>query len=240
MYKLPSGPLANCAGRNQLSFDARNFLTGARNALSLRATTNIAVSVNQNAQTLTVDGTTYDGVQFITINGNNNGDTISIFSNDENGAIGAAVNGGSGNDTLSVSDMTGVIHGGGGQDTLTLNNSIYGEVYGDTGSDTIFVSGDSIDAQIVAGTGNTMVDATRNNYGVVIAGSSGDDTLFGSAYDDQIYGNGGNDIMYGFGGNDTFYSTGGVVVGGCDGVNVAYVQTGSYVSCYNTQFIYNY
>lgn len=203
-------------------------------------TNNIAVDVNQDAQTFALDGTTYQNVQHVTINGNNNGDTISVNSDSEWGYIGCDVNGGAGNDTISLNELSGVIHGGGGQDNLTLRDSFYGEVYGDCGSGSIYVVGDSAGAQINAGTGNTLVDATQSNYGVTIHGGAGNDTLYGSAYDDEIFGGGGNDKMYGVAGNDTFYSTGGVVVGSANGTNTAYVPTGTYVACYNTQFIYSY
>jgi Ca2+-binding RTX toxin-like protein len=203
-------------------------------------TTAINVSVDQNAETFTLDGTTYSNVQHIVINGNDQGDTITVNSNDEYGYIGADVNGGAGNDTINLNELSGVIHGGGGQDTLTLRDSWFGEVYGDTGSDSIYVIGDSYGAQVVAGTGNTLIDASQSNYGLSLYGGPGNDTIYGSNYDDQIYGGGGNDYLYGLGGNDTFYSTGGVVVGSCNGTNTVYEPTGAYVTCYNCQFIYSY
>jgi Ca2+-binding RTX toxin-like protein len=203
-------------------------------------TTSINVSVDQTAETFSLDGTTYANVQHIVINGNDAGDTITVNSNDEYGYIVADVNGGAGNDTITLSALTGVIHGGGGQDTLTLRDSWQGEVYGDSGSDNIYVAGDSYGAQVQAGTGNTLIDASQSNFGLSLYGGAGNDTIYGTAYDDQIYGGGGNDYLYGIGGNDTFYSTGGVVVGSSGGTNTAYVPTGTYVTCYNTQFVYSY
>jgi len=203
-------------------------------------TTSITVAVDQNAETFSLDGATYPNVQHIVINGNDAGDTITVNSNDEWGYIGCVVNGGAGNDTISLNELAGVIHGGGGQNSLTLRDSWYGEVYGDVGSGSIYVIGDIFAAQVVAGTGNTLIDASQSNYGLYIYGGAGSDTVYGSAYDDQISGGGGTDYLYGLGGNDTFFSTGGVVVGSSNGTNVAYVPTGMYVSCYNTQFVYSY
>jgi Ca2+-binding RTX toxin-like protein len=200
----------------------------------------INIAVSQATDQFSLDGTTYSNVSYITVNGHGPNDNISVASDDEYGSIGCAVNGSNGNFGHSVSGLSAVIHGGGGNDTLSLKDSIYGEVYGDSGSDNIFVSGDCFDAQIQGGTGNCTIDASQNNSGVVIVGGAGNDTLYGSAYDDQIYGGGGSDVMYGGGGNDTFYSTGGVIYGGTDGTNVAYVPTGTYVPCYNVQYVYSY
>ena len=200
----------------------------------------INISVSQNNDTFTLDGVTYPGVSYITVNGNGGNDTINVSSADGSyGPIGCAINGGWGNDTISM-NVDGVIHGGAGDDTISLRDSFYGEVYGDSGNDKIYVSGDCIDPQIYGGTGNCLIDASQNNYGVVIHGGTGNDTLIGSAYDDTIYGDGGYDVMYGNGGNDTFYSTGGVIYGGSGGTNVAYVPTGMYVPVYNVQFVYAY
>ena len=203
-------------------------------------TTNINVNVDQNSGTFSLDGTTYANVQHIVINGNDAGDTISVNSNNEYGWIAANINGGAGNDTITLNALSGVIHGGAGDDTLTLRDSWFGEVYGDTGADRIYVAGDSFGAQVVAGTQNTLIDASQSNFGLTLHGGPGNDTVYGSAYDDQIYGGGGGDYLYGLGGNDTYYCTGGVVVGGPGGTNTAYVPTAIYIPCYNTQFIYNY
>lgn len=200
----------------------------------------INISVSQATAQFSLDGATYSNVSYITVNGHGPDEHISVVSDDEYGSIGCAVNGGNGNATISVSDLSAVIYGGSGDNTLSLKDSIYGEVYGGGGNNNIYVSGDCFGAQIAGGSGNDMIDTSQNNSGVVIYGGRGNDTLIGSAYDDQIYGGGGNDVMYGGGGNDTFYSTGGVIYGGTDGTNVAYVPTGTYVPCYNVQYVYSY
>lgn len=197
----------------------------------------VAIAVSQNDQTMTVNGVTYPGVSYITVNGGTGDSAISVTSVDGQGSIGCAINGGGGNQTIST-NLSAVIHGGTGNDVIYLHDSFYGEVYGDSGNDRIFIMGDCVNPMIYGGSGNCLIDASQNNYGVVIHGGTGNDTIYGSPYDDMIYGDGGIDFMYGVGGNDTFYSTGGVIYGSSGGNNVAYVPTGLYVPCYNVQTVY--
>jgi Ca2+-binding RTX toxin-like protein len=199
----------------------------------------IDITVSQADGTMTLDGVTYPDVSYVTVNGFGGNDRISVVAADGWGAIGAAANGGDGNDKIFL-NIDGVVHGDAGNDLLTLGNSFYGEVYGDDGNDTIKAVADCIGAQIDGGAGDDYVDASLSNFGVTLRGGAGNDTLIGSAYDDEIYGGGGSDVMYGGGGNNTFYSTGGVVYGGTDGFNVAYVPTGTYVACYDTQFVFQW
>lgn len=201
----------------------------------------INIAVSQANSTFTLDGVTYSNVAYIVVNGNGNNDQITVTSDNELGPIGCAVNAGGGNDNISVSDLTAVIHGGSGNDTIALKDSFYGEVYGDGGSDNIYVIGDCLDAEIVGGTGGPdMIDAWYSNYGVTIYGGPANDTIYGSRYDDVIYGGGGTDTIYGNGGNDTFYSSGGIIIGASDGGdNTAYIPTGSNVTCINVQNIFH-
>jgi Ca2+-binding RTX toxin-like protein len=200
----------------------------------------INIAISQANSTFTLDGVTYSNVSYITVNGNGSNDQISVTSDNEQGAIACAVNGGGGNDMIAVSDLSAVIHGGAGHDTIALKDSFYGEVYGDNGSDNIYIKGDCIGAEVVGGTGGpNLIDASQSNYGVTLYGGPGDDTIYGSQYDDEIFGNGGNDIIYGNGGNDTIYSSGGLIIGGSNGGNnTAYIPTGSNVTCINIQNIF--
>ncbi|HSZ56688.1 MAG TPA: hypothetical protein VK797_13555 [Tepidisphaeraceae bacterium] len=200
----------------------------------------VNVAVSQANDTFTLDGVTYSNVAYITVNGNGNSDQLNVTSDNEQGPIGCAINGGGGNDSISASGLTAVIHGGSGNDNITLKDSFYGEVYGDSGSDNIYVVGDCLDAEIVGGSGGSnMIDAWNSNYGVTIYGGPGNDTIYGTRYDDEIYGGGGNDTIYGNGGNDTIYSSGGLIIGGSDGGdNTAYIPTGANVTCVNIQNIF--
>jgi Ca2+-binding RTX toxin-like protein len=200
----------------------------------------INVAVSQGNDTFTLNGATYSNVAYITVNGNGGDDQMSVVSDNEYGPIGCAVNGSNGNDSILVSGLTGVVHAGGGNNTIQLQDSFYGQVFGDTGSDNIYVVGDCWGAEIVGGTGPNLIDASRSNYGLTIYGGPANDTILGSSYDDQIYGEGGNDAMYGNGGNDTFYSNGGLIVGTNDGgVNTAYIPSGANVTCINVQYIFS-
>jgi Ca2+-binding RTX toxin-like protein len=203
------------------------------------AANSINVAVSQGNDTFTLNGVTYPNVSYITVNGNGGDDQISVVSDNEYGPIGCAVNGSDGNKNILVDGLTGVIHAGGGNNNIQLQDSFYGQVFGDSGSNNIYVVGDCAGAEIVGGAGPNMIDASRSNYGLTIYGGPGDDTIYGSAYDDQIYGGGGNDMMYGGGGNDTFYSSGGTVVGANDGgINTLYSQGGANVTTINVQYIF--
>ena len=203
------------------------------------STNAINIAVSQANSTFTLDGVTYPNVAYIVVNGGSNNEQISVTSDNENGPIGCAVNAGGGNDTISVSDLTAVIHGGSGNDNIALRDSFYGEVYGDGGSDNIYVIGDCLDAEIVGGSaGSNMIDAWGSNYGVTVYAGPGNDTVYGSRFDDVIYG-GRNDTLYGNGGNDTFYGNGGIIIGGSDGGdNTLYIPTGSNVTSINVQNIF--
>ena len=71
------------------------------------------------------------------------------------------------------------------------------------------------------GDGNDLIDASANNYGVVLHGGAGDDVLYGSVHDDELYGDGGNDSFYGDGGNDIIYNGTAVGCGNPDTVCTA-------------------
>jgi Ca2+-binding RTX toxin-like protein len=184
----------------------------------------INVSVSQDDQTFTLDGTTYTGVSYIFVYGKGGNDIINV-SAPHPGSIAASIDGGDGNDQLSL-NFDGGVWGGEGDDIINIADSFQGVVSGDGGNDQIFVKGECVDPEILGGDGNDLIDASQNNYGVVIRGGEGDDTLFGSQYDDQIYGDAGSNQLYGLGGNDTLYSRNGSLdtLDGGDGRNFAYAD----------------
>lgn len=184
----------------------------------------IVVSVSQDDGTFTLDGNTYTDVSYIYVYGNAGNDTIQV-SAPAPGSIGASVDGGDGADHLSL-NFDGGIWGGAGDDVIDLADSFQGNVSGDAGDDRVTVQGECVDADIDGGDGNDYIDASLNDYRVVIRGGEGNDTIYGSQYNDQIYGDGGSNYLYGLGGNDTFYCQNGSAdnVDGGGGTNFMYAD----------------
>ena len=85
------------------------------------------------------------------------------------------------------------------------------------------------------------IDASGNNYGVLIHGGAGDDIICGSAYDDDIYGDEGSDMIYGLGGNDVIYaqdSGGADWVSGGEGYDVFYGNMSDIIGDSSVEVIY--
>src|SRR5688572_17143276 len=170
----------------------------------------IVVSVSQEEGTIAFDGQVYSA-SYVSVYGYGGNDTIEV-SGGGLGDIGGSVSAGEGDDTVNLG-IDGAIWGGTGCDMLYLANSFRGEAYGEDGDDHIYISGETIDAEIVGGEGDDLINAQGNNYGLALQGGAGNDTIFGSHYNDQIFGGGGTDFLYGGGGNDNFYE-GAFVSGG--------------------------
>jgi Ca2+-binding RTX toxin-like protein len=164
----------------------------------------ILVAVSMSAETFTLDGTAYGGVAYVSVFGYGGDDHIHV-SGDGFGYIGSGITAGDGDDEVSL-NFDGAIWAGHGSDTLYLRDSFRGEVYGEVGDDRMYVSGQTIDAEINGGPGNDLIDASGNDYGVVIRGGDGDDTIYGSAHDDQLYGEAGTNVIFGNGGSDAIYA----------------------------------
>ena len=184
----------------------------------------IVVSVSQDDQSFTLDGVTYTGVYYIYVFGHGGNDVISV-SAPSAGSIAASIDGGDGNDQLSL-NFDGGIWGGEGDDVINLADSFRGVVSGDGGNDQIFVKGECVDPQISGGDGDDLIDASQNNYRVVVHGGNGNDTIFGSEFNDQLYGDAGANHLYGLGGNDTIYCRNGEAdeVDGGAGTNFMYAD----------------
>jgi Ca2+-binding RTX toxin-like protein len=164
----------------------------------------IDVSVDMDAQTFTLDGDTYDGVEFILVYGNGGDDTIDLHASSP-GYIGTAVNGGDGRDAVTV-NFDGSVWGGAGNDRIELSDAFRGQVFGEDGNDEIYVSGQCAGAEIYGGNGSDRIDASDNRYGVTARGGAGDDLIIGSAFGDRIYGDEGGDVIYGGAGSDAIYA----------------------------------
>lgn len=185
----------------------------------------ITATINMAEETLTVDGTTYAGAVYVVAYGYAGYDEISITSVDGAGLIGAGVSGGDDHDVITLG-VDGGVWAGAGDDTLYLFDSFRGEAYGEAGHDYFCIAGASVDAMVRGGDGHDYVDCTGNDYGVVVFGDAGNDTIFGSAYADDLYGGEGNDYLNGGGGDDMLHVDGGGndTVSGGDGQDVAYVD----------------
>jgi Ca2+-binding RTX toxin-like protein len=163
----------------------------------------INVSVNRAAATMTVEGTTYTGVQYINVIAGDGADTVQV-SGTGSGSVACSIDGGAGNDTISL-NFDGGIWGGSGDDTVTLSDAFRGYVQGDDGADFITVLGNCVNAEIHGGDGPDGIDASGNHYGVVADGGTGNDVVIGSQYDDELYGGAGTDYVDAQGGNDIIY-----------------------------------
>ncbi len=185
----------------------------------------IVVSINMAEESLTVNGTTYQSAGYVIAYGYGGNDSITITSVDGAGIIGASVMAGDGHDTV-VLGVDGGIWGGQGNDDIYLLDSFRGEAYGEAGNDSMHISGLTTDAQIAGGDGHDFIDCSGNQYGVVVYGGNGNDTIIGSAYADELYGEEGNDVIEAGGGNDMIYAQGGGCdqINGGDGQDIAYVD----------------
>ena len=162
----------------------------------------IVISVDQNARAFTLNGVTYGGVNFISVNGLGGNDYITVAGS--SGPVGCSITDGDGNDSVSLS-MSGSIHVGNGQDVVSLKDSFQGTVYTGNGNDQIYVSGQCIDAVIYGGNGNDLIDASGNLYGVSIFAGNGSNTIYGSNSDDLITVGSGSNVICCLNGNDTVY-----------------------------------
>ena len=160
----------------------------------------ITIDVDQVAQTFTLDGQTYSGVQQIAVYGKGGNDLI-LVAGSPGFNVSASIDGGSGDDILSL-NFDGSVAGGSGNDRIYLYDSFQGSASGGSGDDYIWISGACFQAIVNGDEGDDWIDASSNFYGVFIHGGTGNDVIFGSNFDDQIFSDGGNDAIYALGGRD--------------------------------------
>jgi Ca2+-binding RTX toxin-like protein len=164
----------------------------------------INVSLDMENATLSFNDTQYSDVAYIIVNGGGGNDTINVIATAP-ADIGATINGDDGGD-LIICNFDAIISAGGGRDEIHLGDAYDGQVYGDAGADTIYISGNCAGAVVDGGAGGDLIDATGNLYGATLYGGAGDDQIYGSEYGDTIYAGSGADIIVAFGGNDLIYS----------------------------------
>ena len=175
----------------------------------------INISLDMQNGTMSFNDTEYAGVAYIMVNGGGGNDTISVVATAP-GQIAAGINGDEGCDFIAC-NFDAVISGGNGGDEIHLGDAYDGMVFGDGGSDCIYVSGYCLGAVIDGGTGGDFIDATESLFGVTIYGGTGDDQIYGSNYDDTIYGGTGADIIVALNGQDGIYSAGDGAIDWIDG-----------------------
>ncbi|BAY27535.1 hemolysin-type calcium-binding region [Calothrix sp. NIES-2100] len=188
-----------------------NFSAITNNVLLPNATTLITVKDPVKANVSTTLGTTDNNLLLTgaaAINGTGNSADNIILGNSGNNIL----DGGDGNDTLDSGDGNDTLIGGNGSDRLD----------GGAGIDTVresadvnFILSDSqlqglgVDAlnnieqaDLTAGTGNNILDASGFSGNALLSGQAGEDLLMGGLGNDTLNGGDGNDILSGGVGND--------------------------------------
>jgi Ca2+-binding RTX toxin-like protein len=162
----------------------------------------INISVAMGERTFSLEGQTYNNVNFVSVWGYGGSDAIIVSGDGPYATISAAIHGGPGDDQLAL-NFDGSLWAGDGNDALILSNAFRGEVYAGLGDDVAYCLGENIEAVVYGEEGNDVLNAGNNNYGLFIYGGSGHDLLQGSPYADYLDGGNGRDTIHGGGGNDT-------------------------------------
>src|SRR5205823_11750638 len=116
---------------------------------------NIEVSISQEEQTFTMNGTTFGNVSFITVNSNGGHDVVNVTSSGI-GPIAAAVDAGDGSDNV-FTNVDGGIDGGAGDDRIVMADAFGGTVHGGPGNDVILLKGESPECALFRDGGNDVI-----------------------------------------------------------------------------------
>jgi Ca2+-binding RTX toxin-like protein len=188
----------------------------------------VTITVDEDARTFTVNGTTYGhgAANGITVNCLDGDDTLTASANRPNGPIGLNVVGGGGKDRLVSSNLSGGMWGDDGNDYLEQSNSYRAEMYGGTGDDTIVVKGDCVDNRLHGNEGNDIIDGRSLNCPAFIYGEDGNDTMYGSPFGDIIDAGAGSNTIFAGAGDDMLYCKNGALdrIDGGTGHNTAKVD----------------
>lgn len=155
-----------------------------------------------------LDGATGDG-RNNHLNASGHSRSVQISGGDGNDSVW----GGNNDDLLSGDSGTDDIRGRGGNDLLFVdaNDLANGNVSGDEGIDTIFVTGSGgviaslsgLEVEAAhGGDGNDALSGAGMTYNLILSGGAGNDSLTGGAAGDNISGDDGNDNINGGNGDD--------------------------------------
>jgi Ca2+-binding RTX toxin-like protein len=164
----------------------------------------ITISVNMDERTFTLDGLSYSNVNFISVWGYDGQDAISVATASPFATISAVLHGGNDNDSLSL-NFDGAVWGDDGNDTMFLRHAFRGEAHAGIGDDSVFLSGENIEAVVYGNAGDDVLSAGQNNHGIYMYGGSGNDYINGSPHADYLDGGNGRDTIHGGGGSDTVH-----------------------------------
>lgn len=127
----------------------------------------------------------------------------------EGGGAGVIINGEAGNDSIELTASGAIANGGDGDDLLFMVTTVSGELYGDSGADTLrggngndTLDGGAGNDEITAGSGNDVVTGGTGNDD--LHGHNGNDTVDGGGGDDTVRGGRNDDVMIGGAGSDIF------------------------------------
>ena len=160
---------------------------------------------NDDAQVLTFDQFTPDGVRYVSA-----GDDIAYLMGGDDifdaGAGEDLVYGGSGEDNLRGNDGKDTIYGGDNDDVIYGGNrGGQDSLYGDAGNDILF-GGNSGDKLWGGADDDTLYGENGSD---VAYGGAGEDELFGGTKKDKLYGGDDNDLLYGGIDEDRLYGDAG-------------------------------
>ena len=131
----------------------------------------IEASLNMADETMSINGQTYSGVQYVVAYGYGGNDTIVITSADGAGLIAASIVAGDGTDIIMLG-VDGAVWAGAGNDELYLMDSFRGQAYGESGNDYMNISGANVDADIKGGSGSDFIDCSGSACPVAAADRS--------------------------------------------------------------------
>lgn len=162
----------------------------------------IAISVNMDERTFSLDGQTYSNVNFISVWVYGGDDTAGVTTNSPYATISAVIHGGFGDDQLSL-NFDGAVWAEDGNDAIFLSDAFRGEAYAGAGDDVAVLGGANVEAVVYGEGGSDVLNAGNNHHGIYMYGASGNDLLLGSPHADFLDGGNGRDTIHGGGGNDT-------------------------------------